>query len=138
MEGIGPKTVEKIIGLLDGIQNNIITTADKGIYNLADPLMDLLMLLAVIGIATTWEMYFSGAFNFGNIIIKCLHVGFMAFLIRNWSMILSIVYESGKTLGTYASGGPELKATSEYITIGLGNIFIYLGKVWEEDRKSVV
>ena len=134
---LGEQTVIKIIGLLDGIQKNIITTADKGVYNLADPLTDLLMLLAVIGIATTWEMYFSGAFNFGNIIIKCLHIGFIAFLIRNWSMILSIVYKSGKTLGTYASGGSELKATSEYITTGLGKIFIYLGKVWKDASISV-
>ena len=55
---MGVETVQKILGLLDGIQTNIITTAEKGIYNLADPLIDLLMLLAVIGIATTWEMYY--------------------------------------------------------------------------------
>ena len=38
---MGVETVQKILGLLDGIQTNIITTAEKGIYNLADPLIDL-------------------------------------------------------------------------------------------------
>ena len=133
---MGEKTVQEILGLLDGIQTNIITTAEKGIYNLADPLIDLLMLLAVIGIATTWEMYFSGAFNFGNIIIKCLHIAFIGFLIRNWSKILDIIYETGETLGTYASGGSEMDATSTYVITGLGNIFKYMSKVWENTSIS--
>jgi membrane protein len=122
--------------LLDGIQGKIESTVVHGIYNLSDPLIDLLMLLAVIGIATTWEMYFSGAFNFGNIIIKCIHIGFIAFLIRNWGQILKIVYESGEQLGLYASGGTKLEATSTYVNTGLGKIFTYLQKVWENNSIS--
>ena len=122
--------------LLDGIQGRIESTVAHGIYNLSDPLMDLLALLAVIGIVTTWEMYFSGAFNFGNIIIKCIHIGFIAFLIRNWGQILKIVYESGEQLGLYASGGTKLEATSTYVNTGLGKIFEYLQKVWENNSIS--
>lgn len=122
--------------LLDGIQGRIESTVVHGIYNLSDPLIDLLILLAIIGIATTWEMYFSGEFNFGNIIIKCLHIGFIAFLIRNWGQILKIVYESGETLGMYASGGTKLEATSTYINNGLGKIFKYMSKVWENNSIS--
>ena len=122
--------------LLDGIQGKIESTVVHGIYNLSDPLIDLLMLLAVIGIATTWEMYFSGAFNFGNIIIKFIHIGFIAFLIRNWGQILKIVYESGEQLGLYASGGTKLEATSTYVNTGLGKIFEYLQKVWENNSIS--
>ena len=133
---MGEEAVIKILGLLDGIQNNITATAEKGIYNLADPLTDLLMVLAVIGIATTWEMYFSGAFNYGNIIIKCIHIGFISFLIKNWSKILDIIYETGETLGTYASGGSEMDATSTYVITGLGNIFKYMSKIWENTSIS--
>lgn len=130
------EAVKTFTALLDGIQGKIESTVVHGIYNLSDPLMDLLMLLAVIGIATTWEMYFSGAFNYGNIIIKCLHIGFIAFLIRNWSQILKIVYQSGEQLGLYASGGTKLEATSTYVNNGLGKIFEYLKKIWENNSIS--
>ena len=68
--------------------------------------------------------------------IKCIHIGFIAFLIRNWGQILKIVYESGEQLGLYASGGTKLEATSTYVNTGLGKIFEYLQKVWENNSIS--
>ena len=51
-------------------------------------------------------------------------------------MILAIVYESGEELGKYASGNPGLKPTSHYVNTGIGHIFEYMSKVWENNSIS--
>lgn len=123
-------TATSLLKLFDDLSATIEKAVASGILNLTDPLIDLLLVLAVISIASNWEMYFSGSFNFGNIFVKIIQIGFFAFLIRNWGMFFTMIKQSGEQLGLFAGGAEETMTSGTLVLKGLGVVFSFLSKVY--------
>lgn len=102
------------LSLLENVGNHIDQACATGITNLQAPLLTLLATLAVISIATEFDMFFGPAYNFGNMIVRIMHIGFLAALIQNWGMIITAVKETGQILGMTAGG-----ADATYTPTGL-------------------
>lgn len=123
-------TATSLLKLFDDLSATIEKAVASGILNLTDPLIDLLIVLGIISIASNWEMYFSGSFNFGNLFIKIIQIGFFAFLIRNWGMFFTMIKKSGEQLGLFAGGAEETMTSGTLVLKGLGVVFSFLAKVY--------
>lgn len=102
------------LALLDNVSTHIDQACITGITNLQSPLLALLATLAVISIATEFDMFFGPAFNFGNMIVRIMHIGFLAAMIQNWGMLMVAIKETGQILGMTAGG-----ADATYTPTGL-------------------
>lgn len=123
-------TATSLLKLFDDLSATIERAVASGILNLTDPLIDLLIVLGIISIASNWEMYFSGSFNFGNLFVKIIQIGFFAFLIRNWGMFFTMIKKSGEQLGLFAGGAEETMTSGTLVLKGLGVVFSFLAKVY--------
>lgn len=123
-------TATSLLKLFDDLSATIEKAVASGILNLTDPLIDLLIVLGIISIASNWEMYFSGSFNFGNLFVKIIQIGFFAFLIRNWGMFFTMIKQSGEQLGLFAGGAEETMTSGTLVLKGLGVVFSFLAKVY--------
>ena len=123
-------TATSLLKLFDNLSATIERAVASGILNLTDPLIDLLIVLGIISIASNWEMYFSGSFNFGNLFVKIIQIGFFAFLIRNWGMFFTMIKQSGEQLGLFAGGAEETMTSGTLVLKGLGVVFSFLAKVY--------
>ena len=123
-------TATSLLKLFDDLSATIEKAVASGILNLTDPLIDLLIVLGIISIASNWEMYFSGNFNFGNLFVKIIQIGFFAFLIRNWGMFFTMIKQSGEQLGLFAGGAEETMTSGTLVLKGLGVVFSFLAKVY--------
>lgn len=106
--------MDSALALLDNVSTHIDQACATGITNLQSPLLALLATLAVISIATEFDMFFCPAFNFGNMIVRLMHIGFLAAMIQNWGMLMTAVKETGQILGMTAGG-----ADATYTPTGL-------------------
>lgn len=106
--------MDSTLKLLENVGNHIDQACVTGITNLQAPLLTLLAALAVISIATEFDMFFGPAFNFGNMIVRIMHIGFLAAMIQNWGMLMTAVKETGQILGMTAGG-----ADATYTPTGL-------------------
>lgn len=106
--------MDSALKLLENVGNHIDQACVTGITNLQAPLLTLLAALAVISIATEFDMFFGPAFNFGNMIVRLMHIGFLAAMIQNWGMLMTAVKETGQILGMTAGG-----ADATYTPTGL-------------------
>lgn len=102
------------LALLNNVSTHIDQACITGITNLQSPLLALLATLAVISIATEFDMFFGPAFNFGNMIVRIMHIGFLAAMIQNWGMLMVAIKETGQILGMTAGG-----ADATYTPTGL-------------------
>lgn len=107
-------SVDRALALLDNVSTHIDQACTTGITNLQSPLLALLATLAVISIATEFDMFFGPAFNFGNMIVRIMHIGFLAAMIQNWGMLMVAIKETGQILGMTAGG-----ADATYTPTGL-------------------
>lgn len=123
-------TATSLLKLFDDLSATIEKAVASGILNLTDPLIDILIVLGIISIASNWEMYFSGSFNFGNLFVKIIQIGFFAFLIRNWGMFFTMIKQSGEQLGLFAGGAEETMTSGTLVLKGLGVVFSFLSKVY--------
>mgnify|MGYP000867709916 FL=1 len=123
-------TATSLLKLFDDLSATIERAVASGILNLTDPLIDLLIVLGIISIASNWEMYFSGSFNFGNLFVKIIQIGFFAFLIRNWGMFFTMIKQSGEQLGLFTGGAEETMTSGTLVLKGLGVVFSFLAKVY--------
>lgn len=123
-------TATSLLKLFDDLSATIERAVASGILNLTDPLIDILIVLGIISIASNWEMYFSGSFNFGNLFVKIIQIGFFAFLIRNWGMFFTMIKQSGEQLGLFAGGAEETMTSGTLVLKGLGVVFSFLAKVY--------
>lgn len=123
-------TATSLLKLFDDLSATIEKAVASGILNLTDPLIDILIVLGIISIASNWEMYFSGNFNFGNLFVKIIQIGFFAFLIRNWGMFFTMIKQSGEQLGLFAGGAEETMTSGTLVLKGLGVVFSFLAKVY--------
>lgn len=123
-------TATSLLKLFDDLSATIEKAVASGILNLTDPLIDLLIVLGIISIASNWEMYFSSSFNFGNLFVKIIQIGFFAFLIRNWGMFFTMIKQSGEQLGLFAGGAEETMTSGTLVLKGLGVVFSFLAKVY--------
>ena len=123
-------TATSLLKLFDDLSATIEKAVASGILNLTDALIDLLIVLGIISIASNWEMYFSGSFNFGNLFVKIIQIGFFAFLIRNWGMFFTMIKQSGEQLGLFAGGAEETMTSGTLVLKGLGVVFSFLAKVY--------
>ena len=106
--------MDSALALLDNVSTHIDQACVTGITNLQSPLLALLATLAVISIATEFDMFFGPAFNFGNMIVRIMHIGFLAAMIQNWGMLMVAIKETGQMLGMTAGG-----ADATYTPTGL-------------------
>lgn len=106
--------MDSALALLDNVSTHIDQACATGITNLQSPLLALLATLAVISIATEFDMFFGPAFNFGNMIVRIMHIGFLATMIQNWGMLMVAIKETGQILGMTAGG-----ADATYTPTGL-------------------
>lgn len=106
--------MDSALKLLENVGNHIDQACATGITNLQAPLLTLLAALAVISIATEFDMFFGPAFNFGNMIVRIMHIGFLAAMIQNWGMLMVAIKETGQILGMTAGG-----ADATYTPTGL-------------------
>lgn len=106
--------MDSALALLDNVSTHIDQACVTGITNLQSPLLALLATLAVISIATEFDMFFGPAFNFGNMIVRIMHIGFLAAMIQNWGMLMVAIKETGQILGMTAGG-----ADATYTPTGL-------------------
>lgn len=106
--------MDSALALLDNVSTHIDQACTTGITNLQSPLLALLATLAVISIATEFDMFFGPAFNFGNMIVRIMHIGFLAAMIQNWGMLMVAIKETGQILGMTAGG-----ADATYTPTGL-------------------
>ena len=96
VEAIGWNDMTSFFNMLNEITDVITSAVLNGMIRLQEPMVELLVVLAIIGIASNWEMYFaSESWNWGNLFVKIIHIGFYAFLIRNWKMLLLTVKKTG-------------------------------------------
>lgn len=106
--------MDSALVLLDNVSTHIDQACATGITNLQSPLLALLATLAVISIATEFDMFFGPAFNFGNMIVRIMHIGFLAAMIQNWGMLIVAIKKTGQILGMTAGG-----ADATYTPTGL-------------------
>lgn len=106
--------MDSALALLDNVSTHIDQACATGITNLQSPLLALLATLAVISIATEFDMFFGPAFNFGNMIVRIMHIGFLAAMIQNWGMLMVAIKKTGQILGMTAGG-----ADATYTPTGL-------------------
>lgn len=132
--GVVGYSVEALANLFGTLDKSIGDLSATAISNLTDPLLTLTGTLAVISIASNWDMYFNSNFNWGNIITKIIHIGFFMWLIRNWLTFTAIIRDSATKLGIYASSGTEHSA-KDIITKGVSSVFTYLGFLFEHANK---
>lgn len=110
--------------MLNEITDVITNAVLDGMIRLQEPMIELLVVLAIIGIASNWEMYFvSESWNWGNLFVKTIHIGFYAFLIRNWKMLLLTVKKTGEQLGIAAGGDSGLLTPNYILNLGVKNVF---------------
>lgn len=122
--------MDTYLNLLTAVMANIEKTVFQGALRMEEPLFDLLFILATIDIATKWEMYFSPeSWNWGNLFIKVIGIGFSAFLIRNWVMILTMCKQSGEQLGLAFGNADAVMTPTQVISIGIGNTFKVMGQL---------
>lgn len=108
--------VESGLKLLETIGDNVETATVSGMTNLQDPLLGLLCTLAIISVCTEFEMFFNYSWNWGNIITKIIHIGFLAFLIKSWPSMIDMVKTTGEKLGMAASGSDVMQTPTELIS----------------------
>lgn len=123
--------VESGLKLLETIGHNVETATVSGMTNLQDPLLGLLCTLAIISVCTEFEMFFNYSWNWGNIITKIIHIGFLAFLIKNWPNIMMMVKKTGEQLGLAASGSDVMQTPTELISKVCKEVFTSFGNLFE-------
>lgn len=123
--------VESGLKLLETIGNNVETATVSGMTNLQDPLLGLLCTLAIISVCTEFEMFFNYSWNWGNIITKIIHIGFLAFLIKSWPNIMMMVKKTGEQLGLAASGSDVMQTPTELISKVCENVFDSFGLLFK-------
>ena len=109
--------------LLNNVSTHIDQACITGITNLQSPLLALLATLAVISIATEFDMFFGPAFNFGNMIVRIMHIGFLAAMIQNWGMLMVAIKETGQILGMTAGGADATYTPTGLISETCDSIF---------------
>ena len=123
--------VESGLKLLETIGHNIETATVSGMTNLQDPLLGLLCTLAIISVCTEFEMFFNYSWNWGNIITKIIHIGFLAFLIKSWPSMIDMVKTTGEKLGMAASGSDLMQTPTELISKVCKGVFTSFGNLFE-------
>lgn len=123
--------VESGLKLLETIGHNIETATVSGMTNLQDPLLGLLCTLAIISVCTEFEMFFNYSWNWGNIITKIIHIGFLAFLIKSWPSMIDMVKTTGEKLGMAASGSDVMQTPTKLISDVCQKVFDSFGNLFE-------
>lgn len=123
--------VESGLKLLETIGHNVETATVSGMTNLQDPLLGLLCTLAIISVCTEFEMFFNYSWNWGNIITKIIHIGFLAFLIKSWPNIMMMVKKTGEQLGLAASGSDVMQTPTKLISDICKDVFTSFGNLFE-------
>lgn len=121
--------MDSALKLLENVGNHIDQACATGITNLQAPLLTLLAALAVISIATEFDMFFGPAFNFGNMIVRLMHIGFLAAMIQNWGMLMTAVKETGQILGMTAGGADATYTPTGLIGATCDSIFSTFGNI---------
>lgn len=118
--------IDTVLKLFTDLETNIKVATASSITNLKAPLLALTSSLAVIGIASNWEMYFSSNFNWGNIITKIIHVGFIMWLINHWTNFTLMIKDSAEKIGSIAGNLKELPTVTSLIGKSYATVFDYL------------
>lgn len=118
--------IDTVLKLFTDLETNIKVATASSITNLKAPLLALTSSLAVISIASNWEMYFSSNFNWGNIITKIIHVGFIMYLINHWTNFTLMIKDTAEKIGSIAGNLKELPTVTSLIGKSYATVFDYL------------
>ena len=124
--------IDTVLKLFTDLETNIKAATAGSIANLKAPLLALTSSLAVIGIASNWEMYFSSNFNWGNIITKIIHVGFIMWLINHWTKFTQMIQDTAEKIGSTAGNLKELPTVAGLIGKSYSTIFDYLNFILKD------
>lgn len=124
--------IDTVLKLFTDLETNIKVATASSITNLKAPLLALTSSLAVIGIASNWEMYFSSNFNWGNIITKIIHVGFIMWLINHWTNFTLMIKDSAEKIGSTAGNLKDLPTVAGLIGKSYSTIFDYLNFILKD------
>lgn len=129
--------INSIASIMENLSKTIHEAVFNGVNNLADPLISLLIVLAIIGIATNYEMFFGNGFNFGNLLIKVMQICFYIFLIRSWNPFVGMILASCEKMGMVAGGSEEVLSMGTIIDKGVGTAFNYLSHFMESAKMDL-
>lgn len=110
-----------VTSFLTAVKSTVESHMTTGLTSLQDPLLALLSALAIISILTQWEMYF-GNYNYGNLIVKLLHIGFVGAMIKDWKTLMDVIRESAATLGALVGGVDAPVKVETFISVYSGKI----------------
>ena len=122
-------SIDSVINLFTTLDENIIKASVNAIKNLKTPLVALTGTLAIISIASNWEMYFSSNFNFGNIVTKIIHASFIIWLIKHWTSFTNMIREAAETIGSKAGNLDSIPTPDKLIADSYKTVFDYLGYI---------
>lgn len=117
---------------MESIGNQLEKAAFNGAVNLVPYMITLLCTLFAIAIATEWDMYFSGTWNWGNLITKIIHAGFIAFFIRNWTNIISTLKQFASKLGMIAGGADISYTPTTLLSSTLSTVYSAFSILWDK------
>lgn len=121
---------ESLTGMLDKFEEQVAILSVNGITNLQEPLIAMLTSFAIISIITNWEMYFSANYSIANIVVKLMHFGFLAMLLKNWAKIINMFQETAENIGLLAGGQTEMLKVTSFVNLYVGKLFTAWGNVW--------
>lgn len=121
---------ESLTGMLDKFEEQVAILSVNGINNLQEPLIAMLTSFAIISIITNWEMYFSANYSIANIVVKLMHFGFLAMLLKNWAKIINMFQETAENIGLLAGGQNEMLKVTSFVNLYVGKLFTAWGNVW--------
>lgn len=111
----------------------------SGVEALTTPALTLLSILAAISILVKWERYLAGQPFFGELIVKIIQVGFVAFLIKNWYKLYIMLFkDSADGIGALAAGAgsSDTGNVAKFLDKYIGKIFDAFSVVWGNNSKD--
>lgn len=110
--------------MIKTIETTLDTTIINGVEKLTEPAIILLGLLGTISILVKWERYFTGQPFWGELAVKGIQIGFLAWLIKHWfSFYITFFKDSAESIGAMAAGQTEATTISGFLSKYVSDIF---------------
>lgn len=110
------------------IENTLNTTIIAGVAKLSPAALGLLTVLGAISIMTKWERYFTGQPFWGELAVKCMQIGFVGWLIKNWyNFYIDYFKNTAESIGATAAGQEKAMTIPGFLSKYVSDIFTLLG-----------
>ena len=109
------------------IENTLNTTIIAGVAKLSPAALGLLTVLGAISIMTKWERYFTGQPFWGELAVKCMQIGFVGWLIKNWyNFYIDYFKNTAESIGAMAAGQETAKTIPGFLSEYVSDISILM------------